>query len=144
MRRFAQGGARDLADFAGAWTLSRVISQGDGTTARFDGQAVWSWQDGAAEPTLDYVETGTLRLPGQRPMEAERRYLWRSGPTVWFDDGRFFHAVPKAGGAAHHFCAPDDYRVSYDFSDWPDFSTRWIVSGPRKDYIMDTRFRRAT
>lgn len=143
MRRFAQAEPRELADFEGDWTLSRIISQADGAQAQFEGRARWAWQEDRPEPELAYVETGLLSLPGQPPMQAERRYLWRDGPTVWFDDGRFFHTVPPLGGEAHHYCDPDDYRVSYDFSRWPDFSTVWTVRGPRKDYRMHSRFTRA-
>ena len=146
MRRFAQAEPRRLADFAGDWTLTRTISQGDGTQAHFEGRARWHWQDHGPEPELApelaYFETGLLSLPGQPPMQAERRYIWRDGPTVWFDDERFFHAVPPLGGEAHHHCDPDDYRVSYDFSLWPDFSTVWTVRGPRKDYRMHSHFTR--
>ncbi len=149
MRRFAQVGAPPpLAEFSGLWHLSRQITQADGTTAAFDGTAVWKWQDGASEPTLEYRETGHLKLAGQPPMQAERRYLWRSGPTVWFTDGRFFHMVPPGGGSAHHQCDPDSYTATYDFSGWtrPEgavFSTRWEVTGPRKAYHMDTIYRKS-
>lgn len=148
MRRFAHSSSSPpLEDFEGRWSVTRQIIQADGATAAFDGTALWSWQDGAEEPTLEYSETGTLRLSGQPPMQAERRYLWRSGPSVWFTDGRFFHAVPPGGGTAHHQCDPDSYAVTYDFSRWtgrgvPEFSTRWAVTGPRKAYQMDTLYRK--
>ena len=71
-----------------------------------------------------------------------RRYRWRDGGAgtidVLFDDGRFFHrfdAEDPAPGASHA-CAPDLYRVRYDFRRWPRWQAEWWVSGPRKDYRM--------
>lgn len=97
---------------------------------------------------LTYVERGTLRMPGQPEMQAERRYLWRetaAGLCVLFDDGRPFHRIPRGlRVAASHDCPPDRYGVRYDFFAWPDWQAEWTVRGPRKDYTMRSRFRRAT
>jgi hypothetical protein len=64
---------------------------------------------------------------------------------VLFEDGRFFHRFdaedPLPG--ASHACAPDAYRVRYDFRAWPRWEAAWRVSGPRKDYAMVTRYSRA-
>ena len=42
-----------------------------------------------------------------------------------------------------HACDPDTYRVRYDFRRWPRWQAEWRVTGPRKDYGMLSRFRRA-
>ena len=127
---------RQLADFLGEWRLSREIAQADGSVARFEGVARWvSRADGGA----DYSETGALITPQGR-FAAERRYLWDGDLRVYFDDGRFFHAVPAGGGAAGHWCDPDQYDVTYDFSGWPEWTAVWRVRGPRKDYVMTSRF----
>lgn len=76
-------------------------------------------------------------------MTAERRYRWDSDLRVFFEDGRFFHQVPRTGGATEHWCAPDMYRVRYRFARWPEWETVWRVIGPRKDYAMITRYTRA-
>ena len=80
-------------------------------------------------------------------MQATRRYLWRDGGAgtidVLFEDGRFFHrfdAEDPAPGASHD-CAPDSYRVRYDFRAWPRWQAEWRVTGPRKDYAMVSRYR---
>lgn len=124
---------RTLSDFTGQWQLEKEITQGDGAQARFQGTATW---DGEGR----YHETGLLRLETGAEMRAERRYLWRAPLAVYFEDGRFFHDVPPEGGEAYHHCAPDDYRVDYDFSDWPRWSARWRVTGPRKGYEMSCRY----
>lgn len=124
-----------LADFLGDWDLQRQIVQGDGTTARFVGQARFHPQDGA----LHYREAGHLHLPGLSPMQAERCYLWREAAgriCVDHADGRPFHDFDPADPQASHWCDPDDYRVTYDFRDWPRWQARWRVRGPRKDYTM--------
>jgi hypothetical protein len=74
----------------------------------------------------------------------ERRYLWALDLSVLFEDGRFFHKVPPLGGATAHWCDPDQYDGMYDFSDWPEFAVTWHVRGPRKDYRMETQYRRLT
>ncbi|MBV2361252.1 trigger factor [Thalassococcus sp. CAU 1522] len=128
----------ELSDFLGTWTLSRDLDHADGTRARFDGRAVWTAQEDGAL----YVETGTLTLAMGGAFAAERRYLWDADLGVWFDDGRFFHTVPRGGGTARHWCDPDQYDVAYDFATWPDWTAVWTVKGPRKDYRSTTRYRR--
>mmetsp|Transcript_2571 Transcript_2571/g.4365 ORF Transcript_2571/g.4365 Transcript_2571/m.4365 type:complete len:220 (+) Transcript_2571:108-767(+) len=129
---------RVLADFEGGWTIARDIRPDAGPSARFEGQGVWS--PGARG--LSYVETGTLVMAGTAPMRAERRYHWTGDLSVFFEDGRFFHKVPATGGETHHWCDPDRYHVRYDFSDWPRFAVIWRVDGPRKSYVMTSRFTR--
>ena len=133
-----------LEDFAGDWALLRVIDDArGGHAARLEGRARFVPDAGG----LAYEETGLLSLPGQPPMEATRRYLWRAasaGIEVFFEDGRFFHLIgPGARPEARHDCPPDRYVVAYDFSHWPDWSTRWRVEGPRKDYAMRSDYRPA-
>ncbi|WP_300029193.1 DUF6314 family protein [uncultured Roseobacter sp.] len=129
--------ARVLADFLGRWSLKKTIRQGDGQMAAFEGTAVWVPEaDGAL-----YTEHGTLTLAGTAPLSAERRYRWSADLDIYFDDGRFFHSVPPQGGQAAHWCDPDQYDVAWDFADWPAFSARWTVKGPRKDYEMHCFYR---
>lgn len=130
---------RVLADFEGTWTIARTIVQGTADPVVFEGQGVWSHTSAG----LDYVETGLLRMSGVRPMRAERRYVWRRDLSVFFADGRFFHAVPAGGGHTVHLCDPDTYDVTYDFDAWPRFCVRWDVRGPHKSYVSDSVYTRA-
>lgn len=129
---------RCLQDFLGHWRIRREIVQADGSSARLEGVACWQAAAGGAR----YEERGTLAIPGQGQFTAARRYFWDPGLAIFFEDGRFFHRVPAAGGAAEHFCTPDHYRVAYDFGGWPEWGCTWRVSGPRKAYTMTTRYRR--
>ena len=131
--------ARDLADFIGRWVIEREIVHAGAPPAQFVGQAEWTATTGGA----DYFETGVLKLAGHSDMQAERRYRWDNDLNVYFDDGRFFHQVPALGGGTEHWCDPDDYKVAYDFDHWPQWSARWAVQGPRKNYVMTSRYRQA-
>lgn len=129
---------RRLADFEGRWSLVRSIVHDHAPEARFEGEAFWAPDAGR----LIYRESGVLTVPGQPPMQAERSYHWHHDLSVHFDDGRFFHKVPPAGGATEHWCDPDSYAGRYDFSGWPGFEVTWQVSGPRKSYRMCSLYRR--
>ncbi|EIE52318.1 trigger factor [Salipiger aestuarii] len=128
---------RGLEAFFGDWQLTREIREASGGVGRFTGLARWQPDgDGAL-----YVETGDLVLATGR-FAATRCYRWGRDLSVWFEDGRFFHTVPAEGGDTGHWCDPDQYDVSYDFSRWPEWQVRWQVKGPRKDYVMVSRYAR--
>ncbi len=136
-RQLSQGPAsiRQLSDFLGRWTLSRQIDQADGQNVQFEGTAIWRPQGDAAS----YEEQGWLTM-GQQCFQAERRYHWGRDLKVFFEDGRFFHQVPSAGGATGHWCDPDQYDVTYDFALWPHWHCSWRVAGPRKRYVMTSTY----
>ena len=131
---------RSLADFIGAWDITRDIIPANGPRAVFAGQGVWT----VSATGADYAETGILTLPDAAPMTAERRYVWGHDLSVYFDDGRFFHRVPAHGGPTTHFCDPDTYDVSYDFAEWPAVAVSYTVYGPRKDYVMHSQYSKAS
>ncbi|GAA3872758.1 DUF6314 family protein [Celeribacter arenosi] len=132
---------RTLDDFEGHWTISRHIED---ARARQTGTLTGTCTFTRTDTGLLQTETGTLTLAGTS-FEATRRYLWHSDGdliAVHFDDGRFFHHVDPAATnpTAGHDCAPDRYDVTYDFSRWPMWQSRWHVAGPRKDYVSTTTF----
>ena len=128
-----------LKDFEGRWRIARRITDALGKDATFAGTAVFS----PAGADLILHEAGRLELSGQGGFQAERRYLWRAQGAlieVLFDDGRPFHRFDPAGAVAEagHWCDPDTYDVRYDFGRWPRWSAEWRVTGPRKDYVMQS------
>jgi hypothetical protein len=135
-------GLVSLQALEGRWRLSRVIRNADGSKATLEGVTVFRREGGG----LVQEEEGWLTLPGgAAPLRATRRYLWveaASGLEVRFDDGRAFHTVPLGveRPEAAHDCAPDVYRVAYDFADWPVWRAVWRVTGPRKDYVMTSDY----
>lgn len=141
-REGAVCGPRDLRDFAGRWRLSRRIEDRlTGVEGRMEGEARLR----AVAGGLEYDEAGLLRYGAGPALQATRRYLWRAGEAgriaVLFEDGRAFHDFALAESAtAAHFCAPDDYAVSYAFAGWPRWRAVWRVRGPRKDYLSTTDY----
>ena len=135
-----------LGDFLGSWEVSRIIDdKAADRTGRFRGRAV-IFRSGE---TAVYDEAGTLDPGTGTAFEATRRYLWTEAPSgilIQFEDGRDFHGIILGGAAAQarHDCAPDLYLVTYDFAGWPNWSSVWTVSGPRKNYVMTTRYVRAS
>ena len=146
---------RQLSDFEGVWQIARKIIHADGTVARFNGTGAFV----RVQSGLVYDESGALQF--EKPRTAvlgavelgqkiigTRRYFWDtpnngSGADrapVRFADGRAFHLVPLRGGDAAHWCDPDQYDVSYDFTQWPVWAAVWHVRGPRKDYVMTTQY----
>lgn len=129
-----------LGDFSGVWRLDRRITDHlTGQGARFIGAAtLHPPENGAAL----WAERGEMRIADAAPMQAERRYRWAQNGAmidVFFEDGRAFHSFdPNGAPKANHWCDPDDYRVSYDFTQWPNWRAVWRVKGPRKDYEMTT------
>jgi hypothetical protein len=132
-----------LGDFEGVWRLERRIIDALGPDAVFTGTARFTRDDAG----LVLHEAGRLELTGQGGFQAERRYLWRQAGAmiaVVFADGRDFHWFDPGQGVAtaDHWCDPDTYRVRYDFAGWPVWQAEWRVTGPRKDYVMHSVYRR--
>ncbi|MEZ5779892.1 MAG: DUF6314 family protein [Paracoccaceae bacterium] len=132
-----------LSDFEGTWRLARDIRDHRGGAAgRFEGRAVFT----ACAPGLAYHEEGLLRIGGGPPLTAVRDYLWREAAGRIFVDhagGKPFHDFDPAQAEARHHCAPDLYKVRYDFADWPVWRAEWVVTGPRKDYVMVSEYVRS-
>lgn len=132
----------DLWAFEGRWQLSRRIENAIGPDMRLEGEAVFS----RSEDALLLVERGTLQVAGAQPMQGEQSYLWRQqGAEIatFFADGRpFFEFDPTSQCSAGHWCSPDQYDVSLDFSRWPLWQAVWRVKGPRKDYLMRSTYQR--
>lgn len=133
-----------LADFAGKWRLLRDIMDYYGQQqGQFSGDAVFSPETNG----LRYLETGFLTMKQQVPLKASRQYLWHEVEgriEVRFADGRPFYQFSPGQGrvAAEHFCAPDNYRVTHDFGNWPEWHSHWRVEGPKKRYEMHSIYHR--
>lgn len=152
--------AAELYDLlAGGWDFLRHASTGE----RMRGTA-------AFQPTspqeLRYREEGRATLTDGRELSFFRNYLYRIDPdqaggavmTILFDGPAqgLFQRVPLvwAGGGwtagrwtgqGHHPCGQDiyrsDYRIAPGSQPMLDISHR--VTGPKKDYLLETTYRRA-
>jgi len=141
MNQFPQS----LADFEGQWQITREIDDRHaGQSLMAEGQAMFT----ADKAGLIYQEELVISVKGQPPMKGTRGYLWRAQEdgkvAIHFEDGRYFHRLNLGQGnsADHHACDPDSYSAQYDFCGWPVWSVSWRVVGPRKDYIMKSRYSR--
>lgn len=139
---FAPTGLFDM--LRGRWRIVRTVDDRlAGLKGDFEGVATFL---ATAEPhVLDYLEIGTINF-GPFAHAAERRYRWRCrGPdraTVLFEDGRFFHRVQPEGriAAVSHTCGRDLYEGRYVFESDDCWHLQWRVTGPRKDYTMDSTY----
>ncbi len=135
-----KAGRISLPDFVGKWHLSRDIKEHTGGTIRFTGEAILS----GSHAQVAYRESGVVTLANNKTIPAERTYFWRAGLNgqidVFFADERFFHSFSTDKPYAEHLCGDDRYKVTYDFTRWPVWTSVWQVKGPRKDYTMVSRY----
>ena len=131
-----------LAQLEGAWRLTRRIDDAlQAEAGRLSGEAEFTYRDGL----WHYTETGDLEFAGRPTLRASREYRYieiDGGAEVQFANGAPFHVFYWQTASASHFCDPDTYEVNYDFSGWPNWSSEWTVSGPRKKYVMQSRYSR--
>lgn len=131
-----------LSEFEGLWALSRRITDTlGGREGKLEGQAEFIARD---EHWL-YQETGILHWPNSAPMVANRGYQFfetQGRIEIRFQNGDPFHSFTWANPTATHDCPPDFYEVSYDFGAWPEWTSQWHVTGPRKDYRLLSQYSR--
>lgn len=127
--------------FRGVWRMARLVVEGGRVSAAFAGRCRFE-PDGEG---LVCEERGVLRHDGGR-YRSGRVTLWRfpgaGRVEVRFADGRPFHAFAADRPEAVHLCGADRYAVAYAF-EGDRFLSRWVASGPGKDYVMTTRYSRA-
>lgn len=141
-----QNQVSDLKEFLkGVWWLRRKLhDQRSSEHGQLIGSAVFS-VDGAS---LHYSEKGRLAIGAHAgPAEQSYRYVFPSAgqAAVHFRDGRFFHDLDLTGGAwdCVHLCDPDRYEGAFTALDADSWRVVWRVTGPRKDLILDSSYRRA-
>jgi hypothetical protein len=136
----------DLRAFlAGRWRIVRGIEDRRAAqTGRLDGLGFWT-PEGTG---LLYREDGVLRL-GDFRGRAGRAYRYefpRPGRAeVRFPDGRGFHPLDLSTGEwrAGHRCGGDLYEGRFRAEGPLAWTVRWRVTGPRKDFVLVSRYRRA-
>ena len=141
----------------GSWDFTRVILAARAEPLSVRGSAAFT-PEGAA--SLRYTERGVLQAAAAGPpLDVRAEHEWRFPPaaepaagdsaSVYFPDGRFFHAValppPAAAGEREarftHQCDPDTYEGSLALdAGGARMRLRWRVTGPRKDSTIETHF----
>lgn len=135
----------DLRGFlTGRWRIARIVRDRRlGLTGSFRGICVFT-PDGMA---LRYSETGELRFSDHRgPTEQSYDLVFRDDghAEMRFRDGRFFHDLDLSAGHADvvHLCGADTYRGRFEVVDDRAWRSYWRVSGPRKDQLIASQYRR--
>jgi hypothetical protein len=136
----------DLKDFLeGEWRLERRLDDRHaGQQGILIGKALFAPEGNE----LLYSEEGRLVIGGHDgPAEQVHRYAFQAPARaqVHFRDGRFFHDLDLAAGrwTATHLCAPDRYDGDFTALGADSWRVVWRVTGPRKDLILDSSYRRA-
>jgi hypothetical protein len=130
----------------GSWSFVRSVSG----QAEMTGRASVSALD---LHTALYEERAEIHLVDGNRLHGERRYVYRASPTgfevLFHDSGDLFHAlhfVEQSDGSfsasARHQCAADLYLSTYRVGEDGFFNVRHIVSGPRKEYTIQTDYSR--
>ena len=130
-----------FAQLPGSWTQTRSITPG-GT---YHGTALFTR---IHDNTLQYREEGALTTDQGHTGEVFRSYLFkRIGDRieVLFDEAepRLFHelSIDHQGRAeADHKCGDDFYKSVYQFMSRDEFKITHTVTGPRKNYVMETKY----
>ena len=131
----------------GKWALERSYSDG----SRFTGKAIFGPYEKHA---LSLSETGTLTRPDKTHLIAGREWNWRLvEPDVlevhfgMASGGGLYHRIALRAeadnwaGEAEHLCGADRYIGQYMFGA-DRIIVRQQVSGPNKEYDLETRFLR--
>jgi hypothetical protein len=155
----------------GTWNLTRRLTSALPTFPSGEFKGIASFRPRyPTDPKYDaeylYVEEGTLTTREGASMRGSRRYVYRyleatDKITVWFVKADnwsvdyFFHELEfkphseKMDGwhaSGHHLCKPDNYNPQYSFNfrgvALEKFRVKYIVKGPKKDYVSDSWFSR--
>ncbi len=127
--------SRNLSHFRGTWALRREIWSGHEFDGIFSGIAKFT---NDRTMNLQYVEEGILHLTSSPSMIGRRSYVWTPSLDVYFVTGEFFHKIPAHGGNVTYLCPPDTYSGQYEFTNWPKWSLKWSINGPKKNYELVT------
>ena len=147
----AQALAGGTVDFlAGDWTVvRRICDRRSGEVGSFRGTASFRpAAEAGSSKTMSFVESGELRL-GRHHGPAERSLLILDAgdgtADVRFADGREFYQLDLRSGtcAAVHPCRADRYDLTASRLGPDSFTETWRVTGPEKDYELQTTYTRA-
>ncbi len=135
----------DFALYTGEWRLKRSSS---------DGAEMVGTANIIPEPNrYSYLESGFLLLPTGQRLPFSRQYSFvNAGATlqVFFDamlterflDMAIIAVDSELIGNGSHFCGSDTYVSEFRFLSKDVFQTKHVISGPRKDYTLETRYER--
>jgi hypothetical protein len=137
--------ASTLEFLIGEWSIERAITDHlDRRDARFSGAATVRRSGASAAVYLEQGEVsfGAHRGPARRTLGLREQPDGTVG--VDFRDGRPFLELDLRDGRcmASHPCRADAYELVYEVASLDRICERWRVTGPAKDYVAETVWRR--
>jgi len=132
----------------GRWDLNRCVNFENFSSIKMKGTATFFF---LKKNSLKYVEKVFTHLPGLlEPLEGYREYVYEieeDGINIYFSEtGLLFHKISFRDtllGTARHFCKKDIYEGSYDFRRKNRVKIIYMVTGPSKNYQIETNFKKA-
>jgi hypothetical protein len=109
--------------------------------------AITRQPDKDGKPVLAYKEEGELCF-GEYKDKVYRNYEFffpvAHKALVLFNDGKMFHELDLSSGfiQVEHLCLKDSYRGSFRVESPNVWLSKWRVSGPSKDLILDNHYQR--
>lgn len=141
----------------GTWTFEReiLLNNSKKNYGNASGKAIW--ETTTIAHTLQYHETGKLLINETQHQQAFfRNYQYRiteEGLDIYFDDELtqnfnlyqqyvFQKGINKLIPKEVHVCNKDLYEGDFTLTNENHFVHTSIVTGPHKDYIIITRYKR--
>ena len=131
------------SDIIGQWEITRNIEDRlNQKKFELKGEATFSDND----TLYHYNETGIMKSESFQS-KAHQDYLWVITSEGWkinFIDGSHFHDLELVNQEQHvyHKCVNDIYRGEFLLNLPNDIKVLWNVSGPRKDYVSHTYYKK--
>lgn len=146
---------RIFHNLKGIWNFSRKIhDQSLRLTHKAEGEAIFEKELGV-ENMLYYRESGVLKLSNQRKSFVfQRKYIFqmKNGQIqIIFDDGiskgKLYQTLIPDGTdrqfiGTEHPCVMDIYQGKYYFPNDKEFTTLYTITGPQKDLLIETIFKK--
>jgi hypothetical protein len=129
---------------SGTWELEKNIEP----EGSFSGQARFTKNDNLH---LNYVEHGSMNLDGNTFSDCKQEYIFQlingeiSVYFVGFRKGLFqtLEVVSNNELAGKHYCGDDIYNSRYVLISDDAFEIHHTITGPKKDYLIHCRYKRA-
>jgi len=153
MENLSKVGASPVHDLfsylQGNWELTRTITDLRLNIPGFMSGtvAITIQPEKGGKPTLAYREEGELQF-GEYKEKVFRDYEFcfpvAHSALVLFSDGKIFHELDLSSGFSRveHLCFEDAYRGSFRVDSPNVWLSKWLISGPSKELILDNHYQR--
>ena len=131
------------SDIIGEWKITRSIED-KLNQKKFELEGLATFTNN--ESLYHYNETGIMKSELFQS-KVHQDYLWvitLEGWKINFADGSHFHDLVLANKEQHvyHKCLKDIYRGEFLLNLPNEIKVLWNVSGPRKDYVSHTYYKK--